>query len=108
MCESAAATSQQPPSNVHDSNPDDQERVDDEELKPILPGRRSKRNRVIYKSATSENSALQVDKPPTRSFSVVFKWRNNGDNNSSAGKSDKGGKEGMKYPPEIRRHNTYL
>jgi len=106
MCENTAATSVQPSSYDHHSNrPEDQERVDDEELKPILPGRRSKRNRVIYKSAS--HSALQVDQPPTRSYTVVVK-RSNDEEDKTDGKRDAGGKNGMKYPPELRRHKTYL
>jgi len=105
MCEATKSASVQPSSHDHHSNrPEDQERVDDEKLKPILPDRRSKRNRVIYKSAS--NPAFQL---PIRSYTVTFKRDCDIDkDDKSAGKRDDGGKNGMKYPPELRRHKTYL
>jgi len=106
MCESATTTSVGPASYVEHSNrPEDQVRVDDEELKPVLPGRRSKRNRVIYKSATC--SALAVDKLPTRSSTVVIKKSDSGSTEGSKDSKTPGGKGSTKYP-ELRRHNTYL
>ena len=50
--------------NFHDLiKVEDQLRVDDDTLKPMLPGRRSNRNRVIYKTSST------VGRHPNRKYS---------------------------------------
>ena len=69
------------PENVHNlTRVEDQVRIDDDALTAKLPGRKSSRNRAIYKKADSYHNF------PARAGSTIDKHR--------------------EQPPEIRRINT--
>jgi len=86
------------PENVHELlRVEDQLRVDDDMLKPMLPGRRSNRNRVIY------NASSAPGRQPNRKYSDVLPPRS-----ATAGATSLSRTENKEFASSSRRHNSVL
>ena len=86
------------PKNVHDLiKVEDQLRVDDDTLKPMLPGRRSNRNRVIYKTSST------VGRHPNRKYSDDLPPRS-----TTVGTADLQRTENKESAITPRRHHSVL
>ena len=84
--------------NVHELlRVEDQLRVDDDMLKPMLPGRRSNRNRVIY------NTSSVPGKQPNRKYSDDLPPRS-----ATIGAANLSRTENQESESTARRHNTVL
>ena len=84
--------------NVHELlRVEDQLRVDDDMLKPKLPGRKSNRNRVIY------NTSSVTGKQPNKKYSDDLPPRS-----ATIGAANLSRTENQESESTARRHNTVL